>query len=94
VQGLDSLDIGGFKVPDNVDFIKCDLFEGLPFPDSSIDFVHQRMMKAIYPTIEIPNILEDFYRVLKPGGWLEIVEPEVMPRRGGPLITKLFTQGN
>ncbi|KAI8883863.1 hypothetical protein K501DRAFT_249031 [Backusella circina FSU 941] len=90
VHGLDNVEIGGFKIPDNATLIKGDLFVGLPFPDSSVDFVHQRMMKAVISVSDIPNVLEDIYRIIKPGGWLEILEPQVAPRRAGPLMTKLF----
>ncbi|KAI8969003.1 S-adenosyl-L-methionine-dependent methyltransferase [Mycotypha africana] len=49
----------------------------LPFPDNSIDYIYQRDMNwALMGQTWQPLLLECL-RVLKPGGWIEFVEPDL-----------------
>jgi ubiquinone/menaquinone biosynthesis C-methylase UbiE len=51
----------------------CALGEVLPFPDSS--FGRTLMVDALHHCIEQQGVIRDMWRVLKPGGYLVIVEP-------------------
>lgn len=47
----------------------------LPFPDNSIDFIYQRDMNWGLHAHTWQPLLNEYQRVLKPGGWIEFVEP-------------------
>lgn len=47
----------------------------LPFPDNSIDFIYQRDMNWGLHAHTWQPLLNEYQRVLKPGGWVEFVEP-------------------
>ncbi|KAF7731423.1 hypothetical protein EC973_000231 [Apophysomyces ossiformis] len=75
--GIDVADMFPKSVmPPNVHFIKHDILKGLPFPDRSMDIVHMRLMQLAFRTYEWPFIVSEIYRVLKPGGYVQIVEAE------------------
>ncbi len=60
-----------------VELRHMNLLQGLPIPDASIDFVHMRhVARYIRPEAWHPMIQEGV-RVLRPGGWLNIVELEL-----------------
>lgn len=53
------------------------LQEGLPVPDACVDFVHvQRFARSITPQAW-PSLIRECVRVLRPSGWLNIVELEL-----------------
>ena len=45
----------------------------LPFPDQSFDCLFNSYMLDLIPTPEIPTVLAEFFRVLRPGGRLVLV---------------------
>ena len=45
----------------------------LPFPDESFDCLFNSYMLDLIPTPEIPTVLAEFFRVLRPGGRLVLV---------------------
>lgn len=47
----------------------------LPFLDNSVDYIFQRDMNWDLPESTWIPLLQECYRILKPGGWIEIVEP-------------------
>lgn len=47
----------------------------LPFPDNSIDFIYQRDMNWGLSGQMWQPLLQEYQRILKPGGWIEFVEP-------------------
>ena len=50
-------------------------YNRLPFDDASVDFIFQRDMNwGLSESAWLPLVAE-FYRILKPGGWIELVEP-------------------
>jgi ubiquinone/menaquinone biosynthesis C-methylase UbiE len=55
-------------------FIHGNILEGLPFPDASFDFVHQRLLFFAIPTDRWQFVLNELARVTRPGGWVEVVE--------------------
>lgn len=60
--------------PDNYTFAPGNILEGLPFPDASFDFVHQRLLFFAIPTDRWQFVMNELYRVTRPGGWIEVVE--------------------
>ncbi|GAN08953.1 type 11 methyltransferase [Mucor ambiguus] len=49
----------------------------LPFQDQSVDYIFQRDLNwNLSETTWLP-LVKEFFRVLKPGGWVELVEPDI-----------------
>lgn len=78
--------------PSNYQFVAGNVLEGLPFPDASFDFVHQRLLFLAIPADRWPFVLGELVRVTRPGGWVELVETTA-PRGGGPAVDQLFRWG-
>jgi len=57
----------------NTAFFQHDLTEGLPFPDDTFHFVHQRFSTANEGWWK-NQALAELIRVLKPEGWIELME--------------------
>lgn len=57
-----------------VQLVHGDVLAGLPFPDGSFDFVHQRQLCAAIPADCWQRLIDEAVRVTKPGGWVELVE--------------------
>jgi len=73
--------------PDNFTFVQGNMLEGLPFPDNSFDFVHQRLVIVALPTNQWVRQAQEMLRVTRPGGWVEIVDGDLLP--GGPGLTTI-----
>ncbi len=69
--------------PVNYSFAAGNVLEGLPFPDASFDFVHQRLLITAIPKNRWPDIISELTRVTRPGGWVELAECGV-PESGRP----------
>jgi ubiquinone/menaquinone biosynthesis C-methylase UbiE len=67
------------------------MLEGLPFSDNSFDFVHQRLVIVALPTDQWVRQIQELLRVTRPGGWVELVEGDLLP--GGPGIQTLNALG-
>ncbi len=74
--------------PDNCVFVTGNVLEGLPFPDASFDFVHQRLLLGAIPAQRWPDVVAELLRVTRPGGWIELIEPAPAPG-GGPALSAL-----
>ncbi|CAG8515563.1 452_t:CDS:2 [Diversispora eburnea] len=62
--------------PSNVQFIQCNLNNGLPFEDNLFDFIHIRLKFLNYTEQQWQNLVfKELVRVLKPGGWIEGLDP-------------------
>ena len=60
-----------------VELRHMDLLQELPIPDASVDFVHMRhFARYIQPQVW-PSMIRECVRVLRPRGWLNIVELEL-----------------
>lgn len=89
VVGLD-LVAGKPDRPPRYQPVRANLLHGLPFPDATFDFVHQRLLFLGIPTGSWPAVVEDLVRVTRPGGWIELVEGAVMRfGNAGPAIERL-----
>ncbi|CAG8562140.1 8902_t:CDS:2 [Ambispora gerdemannii] len=65
--------------PQNTRFIASNILEGLPFEDNTFDFVYCRFMMFVL-TLEDwqEKVIPELARVLKPNGWLEIMEGDIV----------------
>ncbi|RUS30862.1 hypothetical protein BC938DRAFT_478847 [Jimgerdemannia flammicorona] len=87
---LDSL--GSITPPLNLTFQVVDTLKGLPFPDASFDYVVQRFGALSFSELQLPGVIRELARVVKPGGWIEFVDTDASPH-GGPLLTELWSKG-
>lgn len=69
--------------PLNYAFVPGNVLEGLPLPDASFDFVHQRLLITAVPKTRWPHVIWELVRVTRPGGWVELAECGVL-EQGGP----------
>lgn len=68
----------------NVDFVSTgagviahNLNEGIPFPDNSFDVVYHSHVLEHFAKDDAPGFLKECYRVLKPGGIIRMVIPDL-----------------
>ncbi|KAF0367638.1 S-adenosyl-L-methionine-dependent methyltransferase [Gigaspora margarita] len=57
---------------DNITFISCDIHQMLPFQDNEFDYVFSRNKMNFFAKEKFQGFLFEIFRILKPGGWLEI----------------------
>jgi len=75
--------------PANYSFVLGNVLEGLPFPDESFDFVHQRLLFFAIPADRWQFALSELVRVTRRGGWIEIAEGHFGYVPSGPATTTL-----
>ncbi|KAI9257940.1 S-adenosyl-L-methionine-dependent methyltransferase [Phascolomyces articulosus] len=64
--------------PKNCLFRTCNLQQlPLPFPDNSVDFIFQRDLNWDLQAHQWSPLVREYLRILKPGGWIELVEPDL-----------------
>jgi SAM-dependent methyltransferase len=78
------------RVPSNLIFQRCDLSKGLPYMSKSFDFINQRMVGLAAKPDQWPGIFDEFYRVLRPGGWIEMKEVNAECKNSGPITERMF----
>ena len=54
-----------------------DILKGIPFPDSSFDAVYHSHLLEHLPQDHVPPFLRECFRVMKPGGLLRVVVPDL-----------------
>ncbi len=74
--------------PENYTFVTANILEGLPFPGMSFDVVHQRLLVGAIPAVRWQEVVGELVRVVRPGGWVELVEA-APPPNGGPALQAL-----
>lgn len=60
--------------PPNVSFQVGNVLERLPFADHSFDLVNLRLFIIALKREEWPILIKEAYRILKPGGYVQMVE--------------------
>lgn len=65
-------------------FVEANALRGLPFPNDFFDYVHARFASSFIPIPRWPLMITEMVRVIRPGGWLEIVENGSPPATIGP----------
>ncbi|CAG8510769.1 6507_t:CDS:2 [Diversispora eburnea] len=81
-------------IPKNVKFIKANLLENLPFEDDFFDYIFLRDIIMCFEGSDFENIvLKEIFRVLKPGGYFEIVEAELEGYEQGEALNRWSIEG-
>jgi ubiquinone/menaquinone biosynthesis C-methylase UbiE len=65
-------------------YVQGDVHKELAFTKNAFDFVYQRDMATFIPRGRWMQLIQEFSRVLKPGGWLQLVEYGMIQMNGGP----------
>ncbi|CAG8484479.1 8487_t:CDS:2 [Diversispora eburnea] len=61
----------------NASFFQSNLLDGLPFPEGTFDFIHQRFLStALEESQWKDEVIYEIIRKTKPGGWIEFMEIE------------------
>ncbi|KAJ3393555.1 hypothetical protein HDU84_001685 [Entophlyctis sp. JEL0112] len=71
--------------PKVIHYLFGNILEGLSFPDNSFDFIYQRHLVMGLPKKAMPIVLAELIRVAKNGAWIELLEPDILPLRTGPV---------
>lgn len=79
VHGIDISPIQPLLVPENCTFYQADVMEGLWFRDETFDFIHSRDIHSAILGGKWAEYLREIYRLLKPGGWVQLVELDPWP---------------
>jgi ubiquinone/menaquinone biosynthesis C-methylase UbiE len=74
----------------NLEFLVIDRRRPLPFSDNTFDFIHLQNGTSLFTMEQWPGVMEEISRVLKPGGWLNLVDFEMGPA-SQPAIDRLLT---
>lgn len=81
-------------LPRNCELIQHNVLEGLGiFDDASFDYIHIRFMSLSFTHEQYTKLIRDCWRVLKPGGYVEIMEMDMMVYSPGPTTEKLNQEG-
>lgn len=75
--------------PSNYQFVMADVLKGLPFSPYQFDFVHQRSLSYVIPTPRWLQVVNELVRVTRPGGIIELVEPDNTFQNAGPACTQI-----
>lgn len=75
--------------PGNSHFKLHNVLKGLPFKDNEFDFIHMRLMILYFTPEELSKLLGEISRVMKPGGYFEVVDTNYTVQNAGPISNKL-----
>jgi ubiquinone/menaquinone biosynthesis C-methylase UbiE len=78
--------------PANYHFLVGNVLKGLPFPNGTFDYVHQRALAAGIPVAQWVPEIRELIRVTRPGGWIEILEGGALFTNAGPLTQQWLSQ--
>ncbi|KAI7867879.1 S-adenosyl-L-methionine-dependent methyltransferase, partial [Spinellus fusiger] len=68
--------------PRNCHFRTCPVDQlPLPFHDNSIDYIFQRDFNLSLQAHKWSPLVREYLRILKPGGWIELMEPDLESQR-------------
>lgn len=74
----------------NLEFIVVDRNRSLPFPDNYFDLIHLQNGTILFTVDQWSEIMAEMTRLLKPGGWLNLVDFEMGPA-SQPAIDRALT---
>ena len=75
--GIDIAPLFPENYPPNMVFLKCDIMDGLPFPDNTFDFVRQAFVIICMDWQSWKEkVVKELIRVTKPGGYIEIMDTD------------------
>lgn len=73
-----------------LEFAVVDRKRPLPFPDEFFDLIHLQNGTTLFTLEQWPEIMAEMTRLLKPGGWLNLVDFEMGPA-SQPAIDRVLT---
>ncbi|CAG8820260.1 35459_t:CDS:2, partial [Racocetra persica] len=79
--------------PQNVSIQYCDILSRLPFEDETFDFIYVRFMACELPDNKFEEIINELERVLKTGGYLEIMDIDAQGGNEGMLTQEFMSSG-
>jgi SAM-dependent methyltransferase len=77
--------------PANYSVVRGNLLQGLPFASMAFDHVHQRAVMLGIPVRSWGAAVDELVRVAAPGGWVELLENDLLRSRNAPAITRLVS---
>ncbi|RIA80734.1 S-adenosyl-L-methionine-dependent methyltransferase [Glomus cerebriforme] len=80
--------------PSNIRFIQMNVINNnglcqLPFDDDTFDFIYLRSMGLSFKENQWSNLLMELCRIMKSGGWIELMECDLQFQNEGEISTKL-----
>ncbi|CAG8451729.1 445_t:CDS:2 [Paraglomus occultum] len=75
----------------NIKFVQADVLDKLPFEDDSFDYIRMALFSNTFTHDEWQPALQELIRVLKPGGFIELMEPDYRLQNMGPDSVQLVT---
>ncbi|KAG9296741.1 hypothetical protein G9A89_001373 [Geosiphon pyriformis] len=75
-------------MPKNAHFFQANILEGLPIKET-YDFARISLLNICIPAKDWPGVIDEMIRLLKPGGWIEIVELDLVTSFVGPHFQNL-----
>ncbi|RIB24017.1 S-adenosyl-L-methionine-dependent methyltransferase [Gigaspora rosea] len=88
--GVDFAPIWPTQKPLNIQFIVANIIDGLEFEDNSFDYIHARSLVTYFNDHEWEAyVIPELTRILKPGGFLECFDDEVLWYNMPPSLEKL-----
>ncbi|KAI9316249.1 S-adenosyl-L-methionine-dependent methyltransferase [Dichotomocladium elegans] len=60
--------------PENCELFVHNIVNELPFDENYFGFIHQRLVTLGIKIVDMPKVLQNLKRILKPGGWIELTE--------------------
>lgn len=75
---------------ERVEFVQMDALRMLEFPTGFFDLVNLRFGGSFLRTWDWPKLLQEFRRVLHPGGLVRLTEADELPGGNSPALARLF----
>jgi ubiquinone/menaquinone biosynthesis C-methylase UbiE len=78
--------------PGNTKFLQHDFLKNLPYADCTFEFVRMRLMLGFLTEKQLLHLISEIQRVLKPLGYVEILDVEYQIHRPGPICESVLNQ--
>jgi len=82
------------KLQTRVSYQVMDATKRLPFPDASFDLIHARAICAFMQTTGWHSLIQECTRLLKPGGYLCMVESDAQCWTSSPSLAEFYRLGH
>ncbi|KAI9307992.1 hypothetical protein BJ944DRAFT_157022 [Cunninghamella echinulata] len=77
-------------IPKNCQFQQIDILKEIILPPNSFDYIYQRFLYTVYSLNQVESKFKEFVGLLKPGGYMELVEYDLHPKQIGPKFTLII----
>ncbi|KAG2177339.1 hypothetical protein INT43_007996 [Umbelopsis isabellina] len=68
-------------------YVGRDITKDLGFLEGTFDFIYQRDMGTVVPSWRWAGLLVEFASIMKPGGWIQLVECDLPYKCPGPVLS-------